>query len=91
MGVIESIRGVLWARKRQPTDIPYVAALAHERFTPRPSCWSRRPANSGNAWVWLGAASQVTKEVSLGPAVTAITYRRESRAIGGFLVQPRGG
>src|SRR3954471_10298499 len=28
------------------------------------------PNNSGNAWVWLGAASQLTKEPSLGPAVT---------------------
>jgi coenzyme F420-dependent glucose-6-phosphate dehydrogenase len=33
------------------------------------------PANSGNAWVWLGAASQVTKEASIGPAVTAVVHR----------------
>jgi coenzyme F420-dependent glucose-6-phosphate dehydrogenase len=33
------------------------------------------PANSGNAWVWLGAASQVTKEASIGPAVTALIHR----------------
>jgi coenzyme F420-dependent glucose-6-phosphate dehydrogenase len=35
MGVIESIRGVLWARRRRPEDVAYVAALAHERFAPR--------------------------------------------------------
>jgi coenzyme F420-dependent glucose-6-phosphate dehydrogenase len=33
--VIESVRGVLWARRRQPDDVAYVAALAHERFEPR--------------------------------------------------------
>ena len=101
MSVIESIRGVLWARKRQPENIAYVAALAHERFSPPELleqavaaeqagfdgiCCSDHlapwwtdgdpaPANSGNAWVWLGAAGQATKAVSLGPAVTAITYR----------------
>jgi coenzyme F420-dependent glucose-6-phosphate dehydrogenase len=34
MGVIQSVRGVLSARRRQPDDIAYVAALAHERFAP---------------------------------------------------------
>jgi coenzyme F420-dependent glucose-6-phosphate dehydrogenase len=34
MGVIESIRGVLWARKRQPDEIAYGVALGHERFSP---------------------------------------------------------
>lgn len=34
MGIFESIKGVLWARKRQPDEIAYGAALAHERFTP---------------------------------------------------------
>jgi coenzyme F420-dependent glucose-6-phosphate dehydrogenase len=33
------------------------------------------PANSGNAWVWLGAAGQATTEVSLGTAVTALVHR----------------
>src|SRR3954471_7887763 len=33
------------------------------------------PANSGNAWVWLGAATQVTKQASLGTAVTAVIHR----------------
>src|SRR5207248_8201287 len=33
------------------------------------------PANSGNAWVWLGAASQVTHEASLGTAVTGVIHR----------------
>lgn len=34
MGLIESVRGVLWARKRQPDEIAYGAALASERFGP---------------------------------------------------------
>lgn len=34
MGVVESARGVLWARRRQPDEVAYVAALAHERFEP---------------------------------------------------------
>jgi coenzyme F420-dependent glucose-6-phosphate dehydrogenase len=33
------------------------------------------PAQSGNAWVWLGAAGQATREVSLGTGVTAIVHR----------------
>jgi coenzyme F420-dependent glucose-6-phosphate dehydrogenase len=101
MGIVESARGVLWARKRQPEQIAYLAALAHERFTPPELveqakaaeaagfdgiCCSDHlapwwapgepaPAQSGNAWVWLGAAAMVTREASLGPAVTAITHR----------------
>src|SRR5918911_2223953 len=35
MGVIESLRGVMWARRRQPDQVAYVASLAHERFGPR--------------------------------------------------------
>lgn len=34
MGLLESVRGVMWARKRQPDEVAYLAALAHERFTP---------------------------------------------------------
>jgi coenzyme F420-dependent glucose-6-phosphate dehydrogenase len=34
MGIMESVRGVLWARRRQPDQIVYVAALGHERFGP---------------------------------------------------------
>lgn len=34
MGVIESVRGVLWARKRQPSEVRYLVSLAHERFQP---------------------------------------------------------
>lgn len=34
MGVIESAKGVLWARRRQPEDVAYVLALGHERFGP---------------------------------------------------------
>jgi coenzyme F420-dependent glucose-6-phosphate dehydrogenase len=34
MGVIDSVRGVLWARGRQPGEPAYIASLAHERFTP---------------------------------------------------------
>src|SRR5947209_7938211 len=35
MGVIESVRGVLWARKRQPDEIAFGVALGSERFDPR--------------------------------------------------------
>src|SRR3954464_15853347 len=101
MGLVESVRSVLWARRRQPDDVVYGIALAHERFRPDEllrqaavaeeagfdviACsdhlapwWEDgkpAPANSGNAWVWLGAASQVTKEPSLGTAVTAAIPR----------------
>jgi coenzyme F420-dependent glucose-6-phosphate dehydrogenase len=101
MGLVESVQGVLWARRRQPDEVVYGVALAHERFAPDEllrqaqvaeeagfdiiACsdhlapwWEDgqpAPANSGNAWVWLGAASQVTKEPSLGPAVSAVIYR----------------
>jgi coenzyme F420-dependent glucose-6-phosphate dehydrogenase len=33
------------------------------------------PAACGNLWVWLGAAGQATREVSLGSAVTGLVYR----------------
>jgi coenzyme F420-dependent glucose-6-phosphate dehydrogenase len=33
------------------------------------------PTSSGNAWVWLGAASHATSRPKLGPAVTAIVHR----------------
>ena len=33
-GVMESSRGVMWARKRQPDDVAYGLALGHERFSP---------------------------------------------------------
>jgi len=101
MSIVESARGVLWARRRQPDQVAYLAALAHERFTPPELieqakaaetagfdgvCCSDHlapwwapgepaPGEAGNAWVWLGAAAMATREVSLGPAVTAITYR----------------
>lgn len=32
--VIQAVRGVLWARRRQPDEVAYLAALAHERFPP---------------------------------------------------------
>jgi coenzyme F420-dependent glucose-6-phosphate dehydrogenase len=35
MGVVDSIRGVMWARRRQPEQMAYAAALASERFGPR--------------------------------------------------------
>lgn len=35
MGLVESVKGVLWARKRQPDEIAYGIALGHERFSPR--------------------------------------------------------
>jgi coenzyme F420-dependent glucose-6-phosphate dehydrogenase len=101
MPVLDSVRAVLWARRRRPEDVAYVAALAHERFTPSQlldqivaaeeagfdaiACsdhlapwWppeSGVPTESGNAWVWLGAAGQATREVSLGTGVTAIVHR----------------
>jgi coenzyme F420-dependent glucose-6-phosphate dehydrogenase len=34
MGALDSVRGVIWARRRKPDDVAYVAALAHERFGP---------------------------------------------------------
>jgi coenzyme F420-dependent glucose-6-phosphate dehydrogenase len=36
---------------------------------------AQTPAHCANAWVWLGAAGQVTSSVSLGPAVSAIVHR----------------
>ena len=101
MGLVESVKSVLWARRRQPDDVLYGIGLAHERFGPDEllrqakvaedagfdfiACsdhlapwWEDgdpAPANSGNAWVWLGAASQVTNEASLGTAVTAVIHR----------------
>jgi coenzyme F420-dependent glucose-6-phosphate dehydrogenase len=101
MGIIESARGVLWARKRQPDEVAYGIALGHERFTPSElleqaiaaeeagfdavCCsdhlapwWSPAQGPSaacGNPWVWLGAAGQATKQVSLGTAVTSLVHR----------------
>jgi coenzyme F420-dependent glucose-6-phosphate dehydrogenase len=34
MSVIESVRGLLWARRRRPDEVPVGVALAHERFAP---------------------------------------------------------
>jgi coenzyme F420-dependent glucose-6-phosphate dehydrogenase len=34
MGIVDAARGVLWARRRQPDDVVYGVALAHERFSP---------------------------------------------------------
>ena len=34
MRLIESVRGVLWARRRRPDQPAYLAALGHERFPP---------------------------------------------------------
>src|SRR5213078_1995403 len=33
------------------------------------------PTSSGNAWVWLGAAANVTTRVALGTGVTALVHR----------------
>ena len=33
------------------------------------------PNNSGNAWVWLGAVGQATREASIGTAVTGAIHR----------------
>src|SRR3954463_5853717 len=100
MGVLSSVRAVRWARKHQPEQVQYWAALAHERFAPDDllhqavaaeqagfdgvCCsdhlapwWTDEtaPTSSGNAWVWLGAASRATSRAKLGPAVTAIVHR----------------
>ena len=34
MGIVESARAVMWARKRQPDQVAYGMALGHERFGP---------------------------------------------------------
>jgi coenzyme F420-dependent glucose-6-phosphate dehydrogenase len=34
MGVIESIRGVMWARRNQPDAVAYLLGASHERFGP---------------------------------------------------------
>lgn len=34
MSISESVRAVMWARKRQPADVAYGIALGHERFAP---------------------------------------------------------
>ncbi|HET7648195.1 MAG TPA: LLM class flavin-dependent oxidoreductase [Gaiellaceae bacterium] len=34
MRLLESVRGALWARKRQPGSVRYWVSLAHERFQP---------------------------------------------------------
>jgi coenzyme F420-dependent glucose-6-phosphate dehydrogenase len=101
MGLAGSVRSVLWARRRQPDDVVYGVALAHERFRPDELlrqaevaeqagfdivCCSDHlapwwpdgrpaPANSGNAWVWLGAVANATKEPSIGTAVTGVIHR----------------
>ena len=33
-GVVAAVRGVLWARRRQPDEVAYLVALSHERFPP---------------------------------------------------------
>jgi coenzyme F420-dependent glucose-6-phosphate dehydrogenase len=33
-GIVEQLRGVLWARRRAPEDVRYMVALGHERFQP---------------------------------------------------------
>lgn len=34
MGFLDSLRGILWARRRRPDQVRYLLALAHERFQP---------------------------------------------------------
>lgn len=101
VGIVESARGVLWARRRAPDEPVYGVSLAHERFPPDDLlrqaveaeeagfdavCCSDHltpwwadgdpaPNNSGNAWVWLGAVGNATREVSLGTAVTGVVHR----------------
>ena len=101
MSVIESIRGVLWARRHQPDQMAIVMGASHERFSPQElmrqavlaeeagfdgiACsdhltpwWvpgGLAPAHCGNAWVWLGAASQATSTIALGTGVTGVVHR----------------
>ena len=35
MGVTESVKAIMWARRRQPGEVAYGLALGHERFGPR--------------------------------------------------------
>lgn len=97
MGIAEAVKGVMWARRRQPDGVAYLCALGHERFPPGDllrqaveaeeagfdgvCCsdhltpwWDPAQAEAGcaNAWVWLGAAGQATRRVSLGTAVTGL-------------------
>src|SRR4051812_10966692 len=101
MGLVESVRSVMWARRRRPDHVVYGVALRHERSGPAGDlrqavvaeeagfhviCWSDHlapwwddggpaQANSGNAWVWLGAVANATREPSIGTAVTGVTPR----------------
>jgi coenzyme F420-dependent glucose-6-phosphate dehydrogenase len=34
MSVVESVKGIMWARRRQPDEVVYGIALGHERFGP---------------------------------------------------------
>ena len=34
MGVVESVKALMWARQRQPGDVACGIALGHERFSP---------------------------------------------------------
>ena len=101
MGVLESTRGVLWARRHSPDRPVYGVSLAHERFGPDDllrqaveaedagfeaiACsdhlapwWAEgdpAPNSSANAWVWLGAVGNATREASIGTAVTGAIHR----------------
>ena len=101
MGILDSLRALLWARRRRPEQIRYFLSVAHERFQPDELlrqavaaeqagfdavCCSDHlepwwapdaptPAACGNAWVWLGAAGQATRQVELGTAVTGLIHR----------------
>lgn len=52
MGVIESIRGVMWARRNQPEDVAFVLGASHERFGPgellRQAVLAERPASTAS-------------------------------------------
>lgn len=101
MSVMDSVKAVMWARRRQPEEVAYGIALGHERFGPGEllrhavaaeqagfdavccsdhlAPWwdpaSGPPAHCGNAWVWLGAVSQNTTSISIGPGVSPIVHR----------------
>jgi coenzyme F420-dependent glucose-6-phosphate dehydrogenase len=51
------------------------AVCCSDHVTPWWDPASGPPAHCANAWVWLGAVSQSTTAVSIGPAVSAIVHR----------------
>lgn len=53
----------------------FEAISCSDHITPWWAAGDPAPNNSGNAWVWLGAAGNATESVSLGTAVTGAIHR----------------